>query len=130
MLTVKDLMARYEVPRETIANWYARRVLPDAIRVGGEMRWRVEDIELFEDFLRARHDYRDNGGDPDGPNGPAPPVYSTGCKTFDSRAAVARMEERERQARSKTLAAGTKPIPAEQPVTMPEPSQQDAKQNN
>lgn len=124
MLTVKDLMKRYRVKRVRIANWYARRVLPDGVTVGGEIRWREEDIETFENYLRERRAFRDNGGDPDGANGPAPPIYSTGCVTFDPRAATARIEERERQARSKTLAAGTQPIATEEPVELPEPTQQ------
>ena len=36
MLTVEDLMSKYEVPRERIATWYARKVLPAAIKVGDE----------------------------------------------------------------------------------------------
>ena len=96
MLTVDDLMERYQVPRERIATWYARRILPEAIRVGAEFRWREDDIELFEEFLQARGDCMDAGGDPNGPGGPAPPVYSTGVPAFDPREAMARMRERER----------------------------------
>lgn len=120
MLTVSDLQKRFKVSRTTIADWYARSVLPDGISIGGEIRWRETDVRRFEAYLRKRLRCRERGINPDSTAGPAPPVYSTGCKTFDPRAATARMAERERQSRSRTLAAGTAPLPAEKPVTLPD----------
>ena len=88
--------------------------------VGGDPRWREDDVEAFDDYLRARREYEDNGGDPNSPDGPSPPVYSTGCEVFDAREATARSAERERRQRCKTLAAGNKPIAAESPVELPD----------
>lgn len=119
MLNVSDLMARYEVPRVTLANWYARRVLPDAITIGGELHWREEDIELFDNYLALRQQCREEGIDPDSADGPAPPIYSTGCESIDPRKIVARIRERERRQKSKTLAAGSPSIPAQSPVELP-----------
>lgn len=119
MLTAHDLVKRYHVTLKDIGEWYARRILPEAVRIGGKLRFREEDIDLFEEYLRARLECKEAGIDPDGPDGPAPPVYSTGCAAFDPREAMARIRERDRHERSKTLAASAAPMPVEQPIAMP-----------
>jgi hypothetical protein len=71
--------------------------------------------------LLARNKCRARGIDPDGPQGPAPPVYSTAGKPrFDPRLVVAAEREAERQKRSRTLAAGSAAIEPQEQVTMPE----------
>jgi hypothetical protein len=119
MLTKYDLCERLGLDLETIAYLHCKKITPEPVIVGGEHRWRVEDIELFEEYLLARREFSENGGDPDGASGPSPPVYSMGHPAFDPREETARIRERERQAKSKTLAAGSKPIPAEKPVALP-----------
>ena len=127
MLTAKDLTKRLGLPLKTIAYMHAKKILPEPIKVGGECRWRVEDIELFEGYLLARREYRENGLDPDAEHGPGPPIYSMGQPRLDPREVVARINERARREKSRTLAAGTQSIPAEEFVRMPDAAEQTAK---
>jgi hypothetical protein len=106
---------------DEIGYMHAKRILPEPIRVGGECRWREQDIRKFERYLKARMRCRERGIDPDGPTGPAPPIYSTAEKPrFDPRLVVAAEREAERQKRSRTLAAGSAAIEPQEQVTMPE----------
>lgn len=121
MLTAKDLCKRFKLELDQIGYLYAKRVLPEGVSVGGKIRFREQDIRKFEKYLLARNHCRDRGVDPDGVNGPAPPVYSTAGKPrFDPRLVVANEREAERQKRSRTLASGSVPIGEQPSVTMPE----------
>lgn len=121
MLTAEDLCKRFDLTLEQIGFIYAKRILPDGIKIGGTVRFREHDIRKFEKYLRRRQACRDRGIDPDGLRGPAPPVYSTAGKArFDPRLVVENERERERQSKSRTLAAGTTPIEKQEPVEMPE----------
>lgn len=52
LLTIHDLAARYEVAVKTIRDWRYRRVLPPAIKVGQQVRWRESDLERWEEDQR------------------------------------------------------------------------------
>lgn len=119
MLDKQGLAERFNVTVTDICQWHARRVLPEPIRLDGVHFWRESDIELFWDYMQARHECRCNGGDPDAVDGPAVPVYSQGIPSVDPREIAAQVREQERRKRSKTLAAATKPTNAK-PVEMPE----------
>ena len=122
MLTVKDLMANLQVTRRTIATWYARKIIPAPLKIGGVLRWREEDIEAWMQYLLERRDVLDTGGDPNALDGPEPPIYSTGVETCDPRAISARLRERDRREKSKTLAAASQPTKPETMPEMPEPA--------
>lgn len=117
MFTISDLAAHYSVDERTVCLWYARRVLPDPVTVNDQFRWREDDIELFDEYLRERAEYRDSGRDPDAPDGPAPPVYSQGLPTVDPRECMAQVREQSRQSRSRVLG---KTIADAKPAEMPE----------
>jgi hypothetical protein len=121
MLTAQDIAKRLDLDLDTIGFLYAKRVLPEGVKVGGKIRFREQDIRKFEKYLLARNKCRARGIDPDGPQGPAPPVYSTAGKPrFDPRLVVANEREAERQNRSRTLAAGSEAIGPQQHVALPE----------
>lgn len=121
MLTAKDLCKRLDLTIEQIGFLYAKRILPDGIKIGGEVRFRETDVRKFERYLRKRHECRARGIDPDSARGPAPPVYSTtGKPRTDPRLIVANEREAARQAKSRTLAAGSDPIETPSKVVMPE----------
>jgi hypothetical protein len=123
MLTAQDICKRLDMSIEQVGYLYAVRVLPEGVKVGGEIRFREQDIAKFERYLRRRHKCRHLGIDPDGPKGPAPPVYSTGGKPrFDPRLARANEHEVKRQKRSRTLRAGSEPIEPQPQVEIPEPT--------
>jgi hypothetical protein len=56
ILTAKQLAERWEVPVQTIHTMRYLRGAPPAFKVGRELRFRVEDVEAWEDTRR------DNGG--------------------------------------------------------------------
>jgi hypothetical protein len=121
MLTAQDIAKKLQMPLEEVAFMYAKRILPDGIKVGGVVRFRERDIKKFYRYLLKRNECRQRGINPDGPQGPAPPVYSTAGKPrFDPRLVTANQREAERQSKSKTLAAGTEPIGPQQQVELPE----------
>jgi hypothetical protein len=121
MLTRKDIEKRLGMTDEEVSFLYAKRVLPEGVKVGGVIRFRENDIRKFERYLIARGKCRARGIDPDGVNGPAPPVYSTAGKPrFDPRLVMENEREAERQSKSKTLAAGSQPIGPQEQVAMPE----------
>jgi hypothetical protein len=120
MLTARDLAKRYGVTLHDIAEWNLYKVLPGPVKVGGQLRWREDDIRLFDEYLEALLEFEANTGDESYPaDAPAPPVYSTGRPAYDPRETMARLRERERHERSKTLSAGSVPPPAEEPLKMP-----------
>lgn len=119
MLDRNDVCEQLGIDLETLGYLHAKRLTPEPIRVGGEPRWREEDIELFSDYLIARHECRESGIDPNGPDGPAVPIYSHGLPVADIREIVRQQEELERQSRSRTLRAGSQSIKA-QKVALPE----------
>jgi hypothetical protein len=121
MLTAKDICKRFDLTLEQVGVLYAKRVLPEGVKVGGAVRFRENDIRKFENYLRKRRRCRECGIDPDSERGPAPPVYSTAGKPrFDPRLAIANEREAKRQTKSRTLARGSKPIKPQEPVTLPE----------
>lgn len=121
MLTAQDICKRLSLTLDQVGFLYVKDVLPEGIKVGGVIRFRESDIKKFERYLLARGKCRDRGIDPDSARGPAVPIYSTAGKPrFDPRLVTANEQERERRAKSKTLAAGSTPLPAEKPVAMPE----------
>jgi hypothetical protein len=122
MFTVSDLATHYSVDERTVCLWYARRVLPEPVKVNDQFRWREDDITLFDEYLRQRAECRADGLDPDSPDGPAPPVYSQGLPTVDPRECMAQVREQERQERSKVLG---KTIANAKPAEMPEVKTQD-----
>src|SRR5688500_18545976 len=128
MLTAQDLCKRLDLDLDSIGFMYAKRILPEGVMVGGVVRFREHDIRRFEKYLRARVACRARGVNPDGPKGPAPPVYSTaGGPRFDPRLVVAAEQERERQSKSRTLAAGSVPIGQQEQITLPEPANKQTK---
>ena len=121
MLTAQDICKRLDLTLEQVGFMYAKRVLPEGIKVGGVIRFRESDIRKFERYLVARSKCRAKGIDPDGARGPSPPIYSTaGGPRFDPRLVTAKEQERKRRAKSRTLAAGSAPIAAEKQVALPE----------
>ena len=48
MLTTDDLSQRYRVTPRTVKSWRAQGILPPAVKVGGSVRWREQDIEEFD----------------------------------------------------------------------------------
>lgn len=121
MLTASDVQKRLEIDTDTLGYLYAKRILPDGIKIGGVIYFREQDIKKFERYLKRRAACRLKGIDPDSFRGPSVPVYSTGGKPrFDPRLVVANEQERARQLKSKTLAAGTTPIPQQQQIKLPE----------
>jgi hypothetical protein len=122
MFNRHDFMKRYGLTPELLGHMYAKRVIPEPLKIGEEFYWREVDIRRFDKYLLARAKCRERGINPDSPRGPAPPVYSTGCDVRDIRAIVASQQERKRRTRSKTLRAATEPIEQEQVPALPEPS--------
>jgi excisionase family DNA binding protein len=47
LLTMKELAAYLNVSVSTIKDWRGRGEGPPALRVGGSLRWRREDIEAW-----------------------------------------------------------------------------------
>ncbi len=101
MLNLLDVMRRYGFSEKEVAEMYARRVLPGAVKIGEQLWFREDDLQLFDEYLAALIDWADDGHDPFGPEAPAPPVYSTGRPAFDPREAAARQREESRQRRAK-----------------------------
>jgi hypothetical protein len=120
MLNRKDFMKRYSLTLDQLGHLYAKRLIPEPLKIGSEFYWRETDIRRWDAYLKKRAKCRARGIDPNSPQGPAPPVYSTGVLANDVRVIVAREAERERRAKSKTLAAASKPIASEQLPTLPE----------
>ena len=113
MFTATDLAGRYSVHVKTIYKWSRSGILPAPVEIRENvLRWREQDIALWEDYLAARVSAKSAGIDPNSPEGPAPPVYSTGCRSFDARQQVA--QQKEKQRRSGTDGRKAKP---EVPVT-------------
>jgi hypothetical protein len=128
MLTAKDICKRFDLSLEQVGFLYAKRILPEGVKVGGVIRFREQDIRKFERYLRKRHECRHLGINPDGPKGPAPPIYSTAGKPrFDPRLVVANEREAKRQAKSRTLAAGSEKIGPQQQVELPEVASKNTK---
>lgn len=48
LLTVKDLVKRWDVDRETIYSWNRRGTGPVFIRVGTRIRYRLSDVLAYE----------------------------------------------------------------------------------
>lgn len=104
MLTANDLADRWGIHVKTVYRYRKAGMIPPAVPVGDTgMRWREEDIAAIEAWWQARQACRDLGQDPDGPDGPSPPVMTSGYVLFDPRAAKARQAELERQARSEEI---------------------------
>jgi hypothetical protein len=128
MLTAQDICKRLDLTLDQVGFLYAKRILPEGIKVGGVIRFREHDIRKFENYLRKRHECRHRGIDPDGPKAPAPPIYSTAGKPrFDPRLVVANEREAKRQSKSRTLAAGSKPIGPQERVALPEAASKSTK---
>jgi hypothetical protein len=126
MLNRKDFMKRYSLTLDELGHMYAKRLIPEPLKIGSEYYWRETDIRRWDRYLRKRIQCRAKGIDPNSPQGPAPPVYSTGIQVNDVRAIVAREQERKRREKSKTLQAGTSPIAPQDVPTLPEPTQVDS----
>ncbi len=128
MLTAQDICKRLDLTLEQVGFLYAKSVLPEGVKVGDCVRFREHDIRKFEKYLRKRHECRHRGIDPDGPRGPAPPIYSTaGNPRFDPRLVTANEIEANRQSKSRTLAAGSTPIKPQQRVELPESADRKAR---
>jgi hypothetical protein len=122
MINRKDFMKRYCLSLDELGTMYAKRLIPEPLKLGDEFYWRETDVRRWEGYLKKRAKCRARGIDPNSPLGPAPPVYSTGIQVNDVRAIVAREAERERRAKSKTLRAATEPIAPQQVPTLPDSS--------
>ena len=74
MLSVFDLAKRYNVHKNTIFNWRRLGMIPSPMVLSPQViRWREEDIELFDDWIARRSDLESRGADPDQAR---EPVYS------------------------------------------------------
>jgi len=51
MLTSKELAARYKVCENTIRKWRIQGKGPKWIRIGGTIRYRLSDVESYEQQL-------------------------------------------------------------------------------
>lgn len=120
MHTTKDLQKMLQVSRRTVVAWAKHGLIPRPIKIGGVNRWRERDIEAWMDYLG---EVVAAGEDATSLNGPQPPIYSNGQQCFDPRAAKVRIEERKRQQRSRTLAAGSQPIASEPTIKLPQRDQ-------
>jgi hypothetical protein len=127
MFNRKDFCKKYHLTLEQLGLMYAKRLIPEPLKIGGEFYWRETDIRRWDAYLKKRAKCRARGVDPNGPQGPGVPVYSTGCQVTDVRAIVAGQQERERRTRSKTLRAATKPIKPQQVPSLPEPREASAR---
>ncbi len=47
-MTIEDLSARWDVPRETLGQWRSRGQGPDYVRIMKHVRYRVRDVEAYE----------------------------------------------------------------------------------
>jgi predicted DNA-binding transcriptional regulator AlpA len=47
-LTIQDLAERWNTTRQVVYGMRHRREGPPAMRIGRELRWRLEDVELWE----------------------------------------------------------------------------------
>ena len=43
-LTIDDLTRIFKVSRPTIRKWSKNKILPEAVKIGGVIRWRASDI--------------------------------------------------------------------------------------
>jgi hypothetical protein len=121
MLTLQDIADRVGITFDEAGYLYAIRALPEAIKVGGRYLFREQDVAKYVKYLTARSKCRAKGINPDSPQGPPPPVYSTaGAPRFDPRLVVANKREAKRQKKSRTLRAGSAPIGRQPKVKLPE----------
>ena len=49
MLTSKETAKRFQVCPKTISRWVAMGIFPRPLKIGGAVRFRVSDVEAFED---------------------------------------------------------------------------------
>lgn len=47
-LSIADLAARYGVPERTVRGWRSRGTAPKAHKLGGHVRFRLDDVERWE----------------------------------------------------------------------------------
>lgn len=47
-LTIADLAKRYRITAKTLYSLNRAGKLPSPLRLGGSLRWRLSDIEIFE----------------------------------------------------------------------------------
>jgi hypothetical protein len=127
MLNRNDFCRRYRLSIDQLGELYARKLIPEPIKLGGEFYWRETDIRRWDSYLKKRAKCRARGIDPDSERGPGLPVYSTGIQVNDIRNIVAREHERKRRAKSKTLQAATEPIAPQAVPALPERSETKAK---
>jgi predicted DNA-binding transcriptional regulator AlpA len=55
LLTSRQLAERFQVSIRTIFGWLKAGILPAPLRIGGVLRWRLADIEAWEESRRAQH---------------------------------------------------------------------------
>jgi len=101
MLTARDLADRWQLHVKSIYRMRRRGVIPAPLIVGSAgLRWREPDILAIEAWWLARSEFQAAGGDPNAPDGPAPPVLSDGYRLFDPRLHNAQQAEARRRAAS------------------------------
>jgi predicted DNA-binding transcriptional regulator AlpA len=49
MMSYKDVADRYNVTIKTIQNWVAIGEFPKPIKIGQTVRWRADDIQMYEE---------------------------------------------------------------------------------
>lgn len=54
LLTMNDLVERYQVARQTFYTWQKKHGFPKGLKIGGAaVRWRMEDLEKWEESRSA-----------------------------------------------------------------------------
>lgn len=51
LLTVKDVIARFKITRQTLYKWVKSGYFPKPIKFGTFIRWKPETVRAFEDGL-------------------------------------------------------------------------------
>lgn len=98
MLTAKDLAERWKLHVKSIYRMRTKGVIPAPLLLGDcGLRWREPDILAIEAWWLARSEFQASGRDPNGPDGPAPPVLSDGYLLFDPRTHAAQQAEARRR---------------------------------
>lgn len=50
LLTSDDLAKRWAISTSTVARWRTDRIGPVYVKIGGQVRYRIQDIEQYEDL--------------------------------------------------------------------------------
>lgn len=55
LLTSDDLAKRWAISTSTVARWRSDGIGPAFVKIGGQVRYRVQDVEQYEDLSLKVH---------------------------------------------------------------------------